>query len=87
MQDLEKRVVAIEERNTKVEADKAWETSLSRKLVIAIFTYIVVGIYLGVIGVSNQWVNAIVPAVGFLLSTLTLPFLKVLWIKFFWNKD
>lgn len=39
MKDLEKRVVAIEKRK-KVETDKAWETSLIRRICIMILTYI-----------------------------------------------
>lgn len=40
MKDLEKRVVAIEKRNKKVETDKAWETSWIRRICIMILTYI-----------------------------------------------
>ena len=35
----------IKERNKRVELDKAWETSWTRKLCICILTYIVVVIY------------------------------------------
>lgn len=77
---LEKRVEAIEERNLRVEADKAWETSFSRRSLIAAFTYLSIALYFLVIGLPSPWLNAIVPTVGFLLSTLTLPFLKKLWI-------
>ena len=43
------------------------------------FTYLAVGFYLAAIGVPAPWLNAIVPAVGFMLSTLTLPFFKRMW--------
>ena len=78
---LEKRVAAIEQRNRKVEADKAWETSLARRGALALFTYVAVGAYLAAIGVPDAWLNAIVPAVAFMLSTLTLPYLKEAWLK------
>lgn len=78
--DLEKRISAIEERNRMVEADKAWETSLARKIIIAIFTYAVIGLFMNSISVNSPWLNAIVPTLGFLLSTLTLPVFKKIWI-------
>lgn len=84
--NLEQRIEKIEARNKKVEADKAWEGSWSRKIVLIIFTYLAVGIYLNVIKVENPWINAIVPSLGFLLSTLTLPWIKNLWIKNIYRK-
>ncbi len=82
---LEKRVQFIEARNKKVEIDKAWETSHVRRGLLVLFTYLAIGIYLNVIGIVNPWLNAIVPAFGFLLSTLTLPFFKRLWLRFFYK--
>ncbi|PJA90325.1 MAG: hypothetical protein CO136_02530, partial [Candidatus Levybacteria bacterium CG_4_9_14_3_um_filter_36_7] len=81
MNSLEERVEKIEKRNKKVEDDKAWEGSWTRKIVLIIFTYLAVGFYLKVINVQNPWINAIVPSLGFLLSTLTLPFIKNWWKK------
>ena len=79
--DLLARVEAIENRNTAVTLDKQWETSWTRKLGIIGLTYIVVLIYLFVIGNDNPWINAIVPPVGFLLSTLALGWLRNSWQK------
>jgi hypothetical protein len=78
---LEKRVAEIERRNARVEADKAWETSLARRGALVLFTYLAVGAYLAAIGVKDAWLNAIVPAVAFMLSTLTLPYLKEIWLS------
>lgn len=80
--ELEKRVKRIEERNAKVEQDKAWETSLTRRFLLAAFTYLAIGFYLQAIAIPEPWLNAIVPAVAFMLSTLTLPFFKRLWLTF-----
>jgi hypothetical protein len=77
--DLSTRVAEIENRNKTVTLDKAWETSLTRKISIASLTYIVVLIYLFVIGNNNPWINAIVPPTGFLLSTLALGWLRKSW--------
>lgn len=82
LQNLEQRIIKIEERNRKVEGDKAWETSFARKIVVLILTYLVIGTYLHSTGFEEPWLNAIVPAIGFFLSTLTLGVLKNLWIKY-----
>jgi len=37
---LEEKVERIETRNKRVEEDKAWETSYSRRVLLFIFTYI-----------------------------------------------
>lgn len=84
MESLEERVGNIEERNKLVEADKAWETSWTRKLLIVLFTYVAIGIFLSVIKVERPWLSAIVPAIAFTLSTLTMPFFRKLWLG--WTK-
>ncbi|PIZ64325.1 hypothetical protein COY14_04880 [Candidatus Roizmanbacteria bacterium CG_4_10_14_0_2_um_filter_36_9] len=86
LNQLESRIAKIEARNLKVELDKAWETSWTRKMLLIIFTYLSIAFYLHAINVDRPWLNAIVPAVGFLLSTLTLPFFKNLWEKLLHNK-
>jgi len=79
--DLEQKISEILERNSRVEADKAWETSWTRRLVLMLSTYIVLGTYMYAVEISRPWINAIVPTFGFMLSTLTLPFFKKIWIK------
>lgn len=84
--ELERRIEAIEKRNIRVETDKAWQDSWFRKVLIALFTYLSIALYFQYILQSDPWLNAIVPTVGFLLSTLSLPFLKKLWLKYFHKK-
>jgi len=79
LNQLESRIAKIEARNAKVELDKAWETSWNRRILLIIFTYLSIAFYLHAINIDRPWLNAIVPAVGFLLSTLTLPFFKNQW--------
>ena len=43
--NLEEEIKKIQERNKRVELDKAWETSWTRKICICILTYIVVVAY------------------------------------------
>ena len=45
MKELEKEIELIKMRNKRVEADKAWETSWTRKICIAVLTYLVVVCY------------------------------------------
>ena len=83
MDNLEQRVQKIEERNKSVEADKAWETSWTRRGLLVFFTYIAIGVYLAAIDIERPWLNAIIPAVAFMISTLTMPFFKKLWLKMY----
>jgi len=82
MENFEKRLDAIEERNKKVEIDKAWETSISRKVIIAVLTYAVIVLFFSVAQLPKPFINSIVPATGFVLSTLSLPFFKKIWIRY-----
>lgn len=79
--NIEDRIQKIEDRNRKVEADKAWETSWIRRILLTLFTYLAIGVYMRAIDISRPWLNAVVPAVAFMLSTLTMPFFKKLWLK------
>lgn len=81
MKDIEKRLRALEARNKRVEADKAWETSWTRRITIALLTYLVVCSYLALVIHINPWLNDLVPVVGYLLSTLTLSAIKQMWSK------
>ncbi len=81
LEDLERRVGLIEDRNRRVELDKAWETSLSRKVIVAALTYACIVLFFVFAGLPNPLYNSIVPTAAFLLSTLTLPHLKSAWIK------
>lgn len=82
---LEERIKKIEERNRLVEQNKAWETSWTRKILLIFFTYFAIALYLKFIVGINPWINAIVPAIGFLLSTLTLPWFKNQWVKYLYK--
>jgi hypothetical protein len=87
LEHIEKRLEKIESRNVNVEMNKAWETSYTRRGLIIIFTYLAIALYLKFIVGINPWINAIVPAVGFLLSTLTLPFFKRMWKEHLYRKQ
>jgi len=78
--DIEKRLEIIEQRNMKVENDKAWETSFVRKLSILIITYFCVALFLYIIEVENFYISALIPTMGYYLSTLSLPIVKNIWL-------
>ena len=80
--ELEKELHAIKERNRRVELDKAWETSLTRKIIVAVLTYFVIVLFFYVARLPKPFINSIVPTIGFMLSTLSLPWFKKLWIRF-----
>ncbi|MCX6754017.1 MAG: hypothetical protein NTV03_03115 [Candidatus Nomurabacteria bacterium] len=81
METAEERLNKIEERNKKVELDKAWETSFVRILSISIITYIAAIFVLYSIGVSKPYLSALIPVLGFILSTQSIPIVKKYWIK------
>ena len=82
IRDLEKNVEDILERNKRVELDKKWETCVTRKICIAVLTYIVVIIYSALISkTSNVFLSSLVPVMGFLLSTLSLKAVRKVWEK------
>ena len=81
MEELEKRIKKIEERNKKVENDKAWETCILRKILIIVMTYIFAVLYLTIADTTNPYFGAVVPCVGFYLSTQSLKLVKKIWLK------
>lgn len=82
MEKIEKEIKAIKERNKRVETDKAWETSWTRRICICILTYIVVVIYSWMVSkVNNIWLSSVVPVIGFTLSTLSLRLVRKIWEK------
>ncbi len=85
IKQLESQIKELQQRNHRVESDKAWETSSSRKVLIVLITYILIVIFFYMANLPNPWINAIVPSFAFVLSTLTVPFCKKLWVKN-WNK-
>ena len=79
--DFEKEIKKIQERNKRVELDKAWETSKTRKISIAILTYLVMVLVMYSLNMDNPCTGAIIPTLGFTLSTFSLDFIKEFWKK------
>lgn len=70
----------IQERNRRVELDKAWQVSWIRRLLITVITYVVAGLFMLSIDEPGAWLKAFIPTGGYILSTLSLPPLKRWWI-------
>ena len=81
IKELENKIEKIEERNKRVESDKAWETSNLRKILIIALTYIFAVLYLTIADTTNPYFGAVVPCVGFYLSTQTINIIKRIWIN------
>jgi hypothetical protein len=79
--EIEGRLKEIEERNRRVEADKAWETSKTRSLFICLITYIIALTFMASLNTKNIFFGALVPVIGFYLSTQSLPLIKSSWMK------
>jgi hypothetical protein len=84
--NIEDEIQALKARNAKVESDKEWETSLFRKIAILVITYILAFCLMVSIGVEQAYLNALIPTLGFFLSTLSLAFLKSFWIEKIYKK-
>lgn len=80
--NFEKEIKDIKERNKKVEMNKAWETSWTRKICIMILTYIIVILYsFSISKINNIFLSSLVPVIGFTLSTLSLNVVRKIWEK------
>jgi len=82
MEELKKELEEIKQRNKRVELDKKWETSYTRKIVICVLTYIVVVVYSNITSKTNNiFLSSLVPVIGFSLSTLSLRLIRNVWEK------
>ena len=79
--DLEQRIAAIEQRNVRVEADKAWEVSWERRVVVAVVTYFVTDAAFRYGDVTQPWLAGILASLGYIVSTFTMPVIRSHWVK------
>ena len=82
VEHFEQEISALKVRNTRVELDKAWETSWTRRIIILMLTYIVVVLFFLAANLPDPFLNSLVPTLAFSLSTASLPLLKKIWLKF-----
>lgn len=80
-EQLQDEINKIKARNARVEADKAWENSWTRRFVILSLTYFVVVIFFMFAHLPKPFTNATIPTLGFVLSTLSMPIIKKWWLN------
>lgn len=73
-------IAALRARNARVEADKAWEVSRTRRGVLLALTYAGALALLLLIGAPRPLLTALVPTLGYGVSTLTLGWAKRAWL-------
>jgi hypothetical protein len=78
---IEQYITDIKNRNERVEKDKAWEVSKTRRFAISLITYLIAAYYMRALAVDEYYFHAFVPTGGYLLSTLALPTIKRIWMK------
>lgn len=65
--------------------EKQFEGSYTRIVAVMCITYIVVFGYFTFLGAEKPYLNAVVPTIGFNLSTWSLSGIKALWMM--WRKE
>lgn len=79
---MDNQIQKIIERNNRVELDKKWETSLVRRILIAVTTWILAVLFLTLIDAENAMLAALVPTGGYVLSTLSVSPVRKIWEKY-----
>jgi hypothetical protein len=83
---MNESVLEIQQRNSRVEADKAWETSRTRRACVALVIYLAAsGVFLRLES-PRPYADAVVPVLGYILSTLTFGAIKDWWTHYVYKK-
>jgi len=79
---LQEQVAKLEQRNIDKDVGKSFESSWTRTCFIIAFTYIVIYLYLRFsLNVADPQKNAVVPAIGFTMSTWSMSLVKPVWAR------
>ena len=79
LEQLEAHLAQVRERNHRVELSKAWETSRTRLVSVVVLTYGMMVLMFSVLKSERAFLDALVPTLGFFLSTLSLPLVRRVW--------
>jgi hypothetical protein len=79
--ELAEEIEKIKERNKRVETDKAWEVSNYRVVILSLITYLYTYAFMRLVKIDNAALNALITTGGYVLSTLSLSFMKRRWIR------
>ncbi len=80
MEHFQKTLDGLLNRNKRVEAEKAWELSFTRRAFLAGLTYVTAVLLLWLIGEARFLLLSFIPAISYVFSTLTLPWIRRMWI-------
>ena len=85
---MQSELAHLKRRNQEKDKGKKFEGSWTRVIVIMLLTYATLSIYMAlVLHVDEPLLNALVPTIGFNLSTWSLPQVKKAWIRFYdWQR-
>ena len=79
---LQSEVTALHQRNFEKDRGKEFEGSYARVIFLMVVTYLTLYCYMQwVLKTDFPYLDAIVPTVGFNISTWSLPFVKEYWIQ------
>lgn len=56
--DTQTGIENIYQRNARVELNKAWETSWTRRIIITVIIYMVTGSWMKIINIDLPWLSA-----------------------------
>ena len=65
--------------NEEKDRGKSFEKSYTRVIAIMLLTYVTLFGYMSLIGVKDAYLNAVIPTVGFNLSTLSMSSVQYIW--------
>lgn len=81
LKKLWQEIEAIKARNRRVEADKAWETSKTRNVFIAVVTFILAYVLMLLINEEQPVGKAFIGSLLYLFSTSTYGIIKKWWLS------
>jgi len=92
--EVEARVLTLEEQVQKLnlmqkydELKSKWDRSLVRIIYVSTTTYLFVAVFMFILEVDNYLVNALIPSLGYILSTQTLPSIKKAWVRYYLDRE
>lgn len=81
VENLKREVEKIQERNRRVETDKAWETSRTRNIFIALSSFVLIYIVMRQVNADHPLANAVLASLAYYFSTLSYGAIKSWWLK------
>lgn len=79
--ELKEEIEKIKFRNKRVEADKAWETSWTRTMFVALSTFVLAFGFMLLVEEREPFGKALIGTAAYIMSTSTYGFLKNWWLE------